>query len=162
MTPQDLPPLPEPYHGFYAAPMYSPDQMRAYAHARWNEGYKHGLWQGQNCAQPVPDAKDSMLAFEAWLAGYVSPHSTYKQMLRDAYAAGMSNPAAHPQPAPLTEAAILRIVQRTIHGTTLRLTRDVGPYEVTEPTHDLCMLVRAIEAAHGIVPAPTTDKEQQR
>ena len=28
-----LPPLPEPYHGFYAAPMYSADQMRAYAQA---------------------------------------------------------------------------------------------------------------------------------
>lgn len=28
---EDLPPLPEPYHGFYAAPMYSADQMRAYA-----------------------------------------------------------------------------------------------------------------------------------
>lgn len=26
-----LPPLPEPYHGFYAAPMFSADQMRAYA-----------------------------------------------------------------------------------------------------------------------------------
>lgn len=30
---KDLPPLPEPYHGFYATPMYSPDQMRAYAQA---------------------------------------------------------------------------------------------------------------------------------
>jgi hypothetical protein len=29
----NLPPLPEPYHGFYATPMYSPDQMRAYAQA---------------------------------------------------------------------------------------------------------------------------------
>lgn len=56
-------------------------------------------------------------------------------------------------PQPLTEAAILRIVQRTIHGSTLLLTRDVGTYEVTEPTHDLCMLVRAIERAHGITPA---------
>ena len=29
----NLPPLPEPYHGFYATPMYSPEQMRAYAKA---------------------------------------------------------------------------------------------------------------------------------
>ena len=28
-----LPELPEPYHGFYATPMYSPEQMRAYAQA---------------------------------------------------------------------------------------------------------------------------------
>lgn len=26
-----LPPLPEPAHGFYAAPMFTADQMRAYA-----------------------------------------------------------------------------------------------------------------------------------
>jgi len=32
----ELPPLPEPYHGFYATPMYSPDQMRAYAQAALN------------------------------------------------------------------------------------------------------------------------------
>lgn len=27
-------PLPEPMHGFYASPMYAPDQMQAYADAR--------------------------------------------------------------------------------------------------------------------------------
>jgi hypothetical protein len=29
MTAITLPPLPEPMHGFYATPMYSPDQLRA-------------------------------------------------------------------------------------------------------------------------------------
>jgi hypothetical protein len=29
MTTITLPPLPEPMHGFYATPMYSPDQLRA-------------------------------------------------------------------------------------------------------------------------------------
>jgi hypothetical protein len=29
MTTIALPPLPEPMHGFYATPMYSPDQLRA-------------------------------------------------------------------------------------------------------------------------------------
>lgn len=29
----NLPPLPEPYYGLYTAPMYTADQMRAYAQA---------------------------------------------------------------------------------------------------------------------------------
>lgn len=32
--------------------------------------------------------------FESWFSTYSAPHSSYKQLLRDAYAAGMSDPAA--------------------------------------------------------------------
>jgi hypothetical protein len=38
---EDLPPLPAPYHGFYAAPMYSADQMRAYARAALRADERH-------------------------------------------------------------------------------------------------------------------------
>lgn len=41
---------------------------------------------------------------------------------------------------------ILRLVRDNVQGNTLRLTRDVGPYEVTEPTPDFLRLVGAIEA----------------
>ena len=33
MTTIKLPPLPEPFHGFYGVPMYSADQMHAYSDA---------------------------------------------------------------------------------------------------------------------------------
>lgn len=49
-------PLPELYGRIGFHDVYTADQMRAHAQARWNEGYKHGLWQGQSCAQPVPGA----------------------------------------------------------------------------------------------------------
>jgi hypothetical protein len=52
--------------------------------------------------------------------------------------------AAHPQPAPLTDAQIWEIGNTTLG--------QQGGWNVT--------FARAIEAAHGIVPAPTTDKEQ--
>jgi len=55
----ELPPLPEPYHGFYATPMYSPDQMRAYALA------------AVAAAQPVPDAPEPA----GWFEG---PHGTFR------------------------------------------------------------------------------------
>jgi hypothetical protein len=42
-------------------PLYTEDRNA------WNEGYKHGLWQGQNCAQPMSqhqkEYNDSSMAF---------------------------------------------------------------------------------------------------
>jgi hypothetical protein len=53
---------------------------------------------------------------------------------------------------PLTDEQMLQCV-RSVGGPRLMgLTRDYGPYEVTEPTHYLRELVRAIERAHGIAP----------
>lgn len=51
---------------------------------------------------------------------------------------------------PLTDAALLKIAREEAGGTVIKLTRDVGPYEVTEPTHVYRLIARAIERAHGI------------
>jgi hypothetical protein len=85
-----LPPLPEPYHGFYATPMYSPDQMRAYAR------------EAIAAPQPLTDTQIDQITAEHWGRGLGAPYAAYR-----AYA-------------------------------------------------------RAIEAAHGIVPAPTTDTKDQQ
>lgn len=64
-------------------------------------------------------------------------------------------PAA-PVPAPvLTDAELLRIARDVAPGNEVRLARDVGPYEVTEPTPMLRALAGAILAAAGIGTAPT-------
>lgn len=51
---------------------------------------------------------------------------------------------------PLTEEQVLACVRSIGLPRPMGLTRDVGPYEVTEPTYYLQLLVRAIEKAHGI------------
>ena len=35
----------------------SEDDRPLYTEGNWNEGYKHGLWQGQNCAKPTTIAE---------------------------------------------------------------------------------------------------------
>ena len=60
-------------------------------------------------------------------------------------------PAAVPQP--LKDEQILECVRSIGLPKPMGLTRDVGPYEVTEPSYYLQLLVRAIEAAHGITGA---------
>jgi hypothetical protein len=66
-----------------------------------------------------------------------------------------------PLPArePLKDEQILSCVRSIGLIAPMGLTRDRGPYEVTEPTWYLIELVRAIEAAHGITATPA-DKEQ--
>lgn len=51
---------------------------------------------------------------------------------------------------PLTDEQLLAIARNEASGTSVKLTRDVGPYEVTEPTHVYRCIARAIEVAHGI------------
>ena len=51
---------------------------------------------------------------------------------------------------PLTEEQILACVQSIGLPKPMGLTVDRGPYEVTEPSYYLQLLVRAIERAHGI------------
>lgn len=58
--------------------------------------------------------------------------------------------AETPARVALTEAEILKCVRSVGLIAPMGLTRDRGPYEVTEPTHCLVQLVRAIERAHGI------------
>lgn len=63
---------------------------------------------------------------------------------------GSAYPALQPsaEPArPLTDEALLKCVRETVHGEILRLTRDVGAYEVTEPTPTLRKLAFAIVRA---------------
>ena len=62
--------------------------------------------------------------------------------------------AAAPLAQPLTDEQILTCVRSVGLIAPMGLTRDRGPYEVTEPTHYLCELVRAIERAHGIKGQP--------
>ena len=63
MTYKELPPLPEPYHGFYAAPMYSADQMRAYARQalaqpadiEWRKLYRRAINEANGLTNYVED-----------------------------------------------------------------------------------------------------------
>lgn len=61
-------------------------------------------------------------------------------------------PSAQAEPqVPLPDDQVLAIFREAVDGNTIKLTRDVGPYEVTEPTHAARKLVNAIvAAAHGI------------
>jgi hypothetical protein len=52
---------------------------------------------------------------------------------------------------PLKEEQIMRLLPRGGYGA-VRLTYESGPYDIGRPTTVLISLVRAIEAAHGIVP----------
>jgi hypothetical protein len=63
--------------------------------------------------------------------------------------------SAPPQRVPLTEEQLLRIARDEAMGTSIKLTRDVGPYEVTEPTYVYKQIARAIERAHGITGVQT-------
>lgn len=50
-------------------------------------------------------------------------------------------------PAAVPDETLLAIFRATVRGDTLKLTRDVGPYEVTEPTQEARDLAQAILAA---------------
>ena len=64
---------------------------------------------------------------------------------------------AGPAQAPLTDDVLLKIA-REHAGTTIKLTRDVGPYEVTEPTHVYRLIARAIWNA-ALAAAPQAPAE---
>jgi len=51
---------------------------------------------------------------------------------------------------PLTDEQILAAIRTIGIPRPMGLVRDRGPYEVAEPTYYLQLLVRVIEAAHGI------------
>jgi hypothetical protein len=89
----NLPPLPEPFHGFYAAPMYSADQMRAYAQAALDAladeaeaSIKAMIEEGLGQVQPV-----------AWQAvgGSIWGHKTSEDD-RPLYTAPQPAPAGEP------------------------------------------------------------------
>ena len=63
-------------------------------------------------------------------------------------------PPAQPAAQPLTDEQLLAIARDAAGGTSIKLTRDVGPYEVTELTHVYRCIARAIELAHGIGSQP--------
>lgn len=69
-----------------------------------------------------------------------------------AHAAAQAEPVAG---VPLTEEQMMDCVRSVGTPAPMGLTRDRGPYEVTEPTWFLAQLVRAVERAHGIA-APQT------
>ena len=73
----------------------------------------------------------------------------------DALAAQPQQPAPEPVArVPLTEKQMLDCVRSVGTPAPMGLTRDRGPYEVTEPTWFLIQLVRSVERAHGIAAAP--------
>ena len=51
------------------------------------------------------------------------------------------------QPLTLPDSELLRVARGVIDGNTIKLTRDVGAYEVTEPTHAYRCLADALVAA---------------
>lgn len=69
---------------------------------------------------------------------------------------GISESAAG---VPLTDGQILSCVRAIGPRVPMGLTRDRGPYEVTEPTWFLTQLVRTIEAAHGITASPDAQQD---
>lgn len=107
------------------------------------------------------DAVARAMDMASLLAGAVAMSDTDKA---DAYAARLRShlieyiypAAATAQPqaqplVPLTDEQALRCIRTVVHGSTLRLTRDVGPYEVTELTPDARRLIDAlITEARGI------------
>ena len=115
---------------------------------------------------PVPAGQVGETRFEGWLSDFTptparSPRYS-KQDMRDCYWAGYTEaceagaapaaPVVRPQvraPAPLTEADMLDCVRSVGVPAPMGLTRDRGPYEVTEPTWFLVQLVRAIERKIG-------------
>ena len=172
----DLPPLPEPFHGFYAAPMYSADQMRAYAQAALDAladeaeaSIKAMIEEGLGQVQPV-----------AWQAvgGSIWGHKTSEDD-RPLYTEGSWNKgykhgqwqakhcAALAQPVPATPAdmAIYQaIADNYTHPQPVPLTdseidaitrelfgQQIGAMMVVHRLH-----ARAVLFAAGIVPAPTT------
>jgi hypothetical protein len=120
----------------------------------WKAGYKHGAWQGKNCAahpQPAPvrvPAPDVLIGAmfqhqqEDNEASMAFDFNDYRSGFR---AAERHYAAAHPQPAPLTDEQIADIVREASRGSAIR--RDGTTSQ---------RIARAIECHHGILPAPTT------
>lgn len=88
---------------------------------------------------------------------HTRPHdSATCNYFASAVAAQPQQPAPEPVArVPLTEKQMLDCVRSVGTPAPMGLTRDRGPYEVTEPTWFLIQLVRAVERAHGIA-APQT------
>lgn len=116
--------------------------------AAWSEGYKHGLWQGQNCAKPAATGKpvaEVRMAHESFgfvLLGDLPPDGTRL------YAAPQPAPAL----VPLTDAQIdqIKAQPECWEHVGQRIEFRYRPF------------ARAIEAAHGIAaPAlvPLTDEQ---
>ena len=107
--------------------------------------------------------------FESWLSEYDATDRGTKQQMRDAYAAGMSDPLVMPRPAQQEPDKYLLEVECTKCGATeqgvLTFTRPQAREPLTDEQIEQCMkqayatvqgrnlehaFARAIEAAHGI------------
>jgi hypothetical protein len=132
-------------------PLYTEDRNA------WNEGYKHGLWQGQNCAQPMSqhqkEYNDSSMAF------YFNDYRKEQAAMQVAQAVpatpadmaiyqAIADNYTHPQPVPLTDSEIDAIT-RELFG------QQIGAMMGVHRLH-----ARAVLFAAGIVPAPTTGEGQ--
>lgn len=95
--------------------------------------------------------RDILADLDEWSNdGNGNPHH-YSVNFEDGF---MAIYTVHAEPArqPLTPEKILECVRATGMVTPMGLTRDVGPYSITEPTYYLTRLIAAVERAHGIVP----------
>jgi hypothetical protein len=160
MTTHTLPPLPEPVGA--VMPEDGSEYLDCYTAAQMHEYALAAL------AQPVPDAEpvawrvnlDGLWCHARDRDGLLSALSVklgrqvFKEQAEPLYA------AAHPQPAPLTEEQIDTAIKAAIGCGALSWV-GFGPDEcgrMREPIVSAShyQLARAIERAHGIVPAPTT------
>lgn len=110
----------------------------------------------------VIDALRAALAAEPQPVGWVSWHTSCPPQFSET-AAGVYRDtatrieavytAAHTA-QPLTDEQLLAIARQETVGYTIKLARDIGPYEVTQVTHVYRQIARAIERAHGIGGTP--------
>ena len=136
----------------------------------WHAGFRAGMDAGKVCAaaahhQPAPDAIHwpQVVAYPggngglgAWVDISTGDGPEHVQRF---------HAAAHPQPAPLTDAQIkaaLTVAVQSGAVSWLGFEKDEdGRYTVPSLSPQHYQIARAIEAAHGIVPAPTTDTKEQ-
>lgn len=151
---QELPPLPEPAHGFYGAPMFTADQMRAYAlqaiAARADAQPVAPITAREVAAQVFalcehiegkPDSSADSFGLERFTAGERFAAKTIRHGIGTWLTDEENTRAAAPAPRqPLSEEQVFAS-QDLMHlnGMMLRLSMT-----------NLMQVVRAIERAHGI------------
>lgn len=94
-------------------------------------------------------SRQSIVAADQWLAKQPT-NQCGETCERAKLCATCARELSLPLPQPLTDEQILDCVRSVGVPAPMGLTRDRGPYEITEPSWFLTQLVRAIERTHSI------------